>query len=46
MGDINKALELYDLMATRHEKSGFGKYQAQYYRDCMEIMRQCSTAEE
>ena len=46
MRDIDKALKLYGMMADRCEKSGFAPRQAQVYREMVEFMRGCETAEE
>ncbi len=46
MSDINKALKLYDIMASRMEQNGFCSYQAAVYRETIELMKTCSTIEE
>ncbi|MDL2214262.1 hypothetical protein LJB76_01725 [Clostridia bacterium OttesenSCG-928-O13] len=46
MKDIDKAIRLYTLMATRCEQSGFAPRQAKVYREMIELMRGCETADE
>lgn len=46
MRDIDKALKLYTMMADRCEKNGFSPHQAKVYREMVEFMRGCETAEE
>lgn len=46
MGDIDKALKLYGMMADRCEKSGHAPRQAQIYREMVEFMQGCETAAE
>lgn len=44
--EISKAIALYEAMASRMEASGRAPYQAKVYRDTIEFMRECETAEE
>ena len=46
MRDIDKAIRLYTMMAHRCEKSGFSPRQAKVYREMIELMRGCKTADE
>ncbi len=46
MSDIGLALQLYDLMASRMERDGFCDNQAKVYRETIEFMKDCETAEE
>lgn len=46
MRDIDKALELYRLMAERCEKGGVSLRQAAVYREMIEFMKDCDTAME
>ncbi|MGI5849504.1 MAG: hypothetical protein ACOX8Q_05505 [Christensenellales bacterium] len=46
MGDIDKALKLYGMMADRCEKSGHAPRQTQVYREMVAFMQGCETAEE
>jgi len=46
MRNIEKALKLYSLMAARCEKSGYSPRQAQVYREMVDFMQDCETANE
>ena len=46
MTDMEKILTLYEAMAERLEKSRFGAREARVYREMIEFMRGCRTAEE
>ncbi|MCL1865467.1 MAG: hypothetical protein FWF73_06630 [Spirochaetes bacterium] len=46
MKDIEKSIKLYEMMRDRCEKNGFSKRQAQVYREMVEFMRPCETAQE
>lgn len=46
MGDINKAAELYGLMAERCEKSRHAQRQAKVYREMLALIKDCPTLTE
>lgn len=46
MTGIEKSLELYELFYKRTSNCKFSPNQAQYYKECLELFRECETAEE
>ena len=46
MAGIEKSVELYELIIARLEDSGVAPNQLAYYRECLDLIRTCSTAEE
>lgn len=46
MNDIKRSIDLYNMMATRFEKSGRAPNQAKIYREIADFMADCETAEE
>lgn len=45
MVDIKKALQLYDMMASRMEMNGYSHRQAAVYRETIAFIKTCATAE-
>ena len=46
MKDIEKAINLYNMMAARCERTGYSPRQARVYREIAEFMKDCETADE
>lgn len=46
MADIKQALNLYTMMADRCERDGYAPRQTKVYREIVELMRGCPTAED
>lgn len=46
MGDMQKALELYSLMAERCERNSYAPRQAKVYREMLELIRDCPSLTE
>ncbi len=46
MSDVSKALELYELFATRCEKGRFTQNQAVIYREMVDFLKDCASDEE
>jgi antitoxin component of RelBE/YafQ-DinJ toxin-antitoxin module len=44
--DIQKAIELYDLMSSRLERSKMAAHQSRVYREIGDLIRDCTTLEE
>ena len=46
MKDIEKAIKLYSLLAARCEQTGYSPRQAKVYREMVDFMQDCETADE